>query len=290
MGIEPRQGLSLNELVEIRRLAELCNQAEGIQLKLNWDMLKERSQQHTNDFLYYEDGQLVVFLGIYSFQSTEAEISGMVHPDYRRRDIFGQLVEAALDACRQRSFPKLIFICQNGSASGKAFLASLGTVYSFSEYLMELTDVNAARDNTAEKKADLEILVATKQDVETLVKLNSSGFSMSEQDAREYVLRTIESKSERTLMAKLNGVPIGKLGIQLEEGSAFIYGFCVLPEYRGQGYGRAILSETIQLLQDKEQSTAIALEVAIENKGALGLYQSCGFQEQNVNDYYELYL
>ncbi|MNW11442.1 ribosomal-protein-alanine N-acetyltransferase [compost metagenome] len=75
----------------------------------------------------------------------------------------------------------------------------------------------------------------------------------------------------------------------LEPGeSGFIYGFCVLPEYRGKGYGRQILSQTITALKEKDQAVEIKLEVSVENEKALGLYESCGFATRNANDYYVL--
>ncbi len=80
------------ELEQVGELANLCNLYDGIQLKLNWSMLKERSGKEYSDFLFYEEDQLVGFLGIYQFQSTEAEISGMVHPKHRRKGIFTRLV------------------------------------------------------------------------------------------------------------------------------------------------------------------------------------------------------
>ena len=103
-GIKPCNGLLQAELKEIQQLAQLCNQADGIRLKLNWDMLMERSSEVTNDFLFYSDGILIGFLGIYIFKSTEAEISGMVHPDYHHQGTvsFSALVEAAKQVCKER--------------------------------------------------------------------------------------------------------------------------------------------------------------------------------------------
>ena len=83
-GLVKKQGLTPEELAEIRQLANKCNEQEGLDLKLNWSILAQREQDQTNDFLYYEDGVLVGFLPLFNFNSTEAEISGMVHPAYRR--------------------------------------------------------------------------------------------------------------------------------------------------------------------------------------------------------------
>ncbi|MGD8192698.1 GNAT family N-acetyltransferase [Brevibacillus ginsengisoli] len=284
-GLVKKQGLTKEELEQIEQLAALCDQAENIQLKLNRDMLRNRPTNETNDFLYYEDNQLVGFLGIYSFRSTEAEVSGMVHPDYRRKGIFRSLLQEAIDECKQREIPKIIFIVHNRSQSGKQLMGSLNVPYSFSEYWMEY---QAGSEGVA-VTGDIELRKATEADRDTVIHLNVTGFSMTEEDSRDYVDSTLSSKSDRTYIASLNGEPIAKICIQLEGGNGFIFGFCVTPELRGRGYGRQILQQTIDLLL-LQQPKRIALEVAVENKNALTLYQSCGFTETGANDYYELIL
>ncbi|WP_173223414.1 GNAT family N-acetyltransferase [Paenibacillus alba] len=290
-GIVPRAGLSPQELEEVRELWEICNRQEGIEIKLNWGTLTDRPAGVTNDFLFYQDDRIVGFLAIYSFLSTEVELSGMVHPDARRQGIFSQLVQTAIDTCRHRQVPKLIFINERSSESGKSFLAKLGSQYSFSEYVMELRGHAAAALPALDEQ--ITIRLADKQDVELLVKLNMSGFNMTEQDTRDYVSQTIEGQKERTWIAELGEQkePIGKIGAMVEaEGTGFIYGFCVVPEFRAKGYGRHILRQTITELQKMDKATYIKLEVSVENEKALGLYESCGFTTKNANDYYELIL
>ena len=86
-------------------------------------------------------------------------------------------------------------------------------------------------------------------------------------------------------MAELNGEIIGKIHISITNNEGFIYGFGVLPDFRGKGYGREILCSALDILK-KKQVDNIYLEVATENKNALGLYESCGFEEIFVMDYY----
>ncbi|MNY72621.1 ribosomal-protein-alanine N-acetyltransferase [compost metagenome] len=62
----------------------------------------------------------------------------------------------------------------------------------------------------------------------------------------------------------------------------------MLPEIRGKGYGRQILSQTITALKQQDHAEHIKLEVSVENEKALGLYESCGFATKNANDYYVL--
>ncbi|UKS25707.1 GNAT family N-acetyltransferase [Paenibacillus sp. HWE-109] len=287
-GILARDGLSPQELKEVRKLWEVCNRQEDIEIKLNWSTLSDRPPGVTNDFLFYQNDRIVGFLAIYSFLSTEVEISGMVHPDARRQGIFRQLVQNAMAICRQRQIPKLIFINERGAESGKAFLTNLGATYSFSEYVMEFKGTAPVLLPAAGEQ--ISIRLASEADTELLVKLNMAGFQMPEQDTREYVSQTINGEKERTWIAEVgeSKEPVGKIGAMVEaEGMGFIYGFCMLPEHRSKGYGRLVLSQTIAELQEREQATYIKLEVAVENEKALGLYESCGFRTKNANDYYE---
>jgi len=81
---------------------------------------------------------------------------------------------------------------------------------------------------------------------------------------------------------------IGKVNLQMSDGgTGGIYGLGVLPEFRGKGYGRAILIFGIEKLKDAK-ATQVMLQVAAENGTALNLYKSCGFQETSVMDYFEL--
>src|SRR5947209_1607857 len=104
-GFYKRQGLTTAELAQIEQLALLCNTYDGLDLKLNWETLRSRPSEQTNDFLYYAADQLVGYLALFSFNAQEAELSGMVHPDQRRRGIFSTLLQEAKRECEQRNIP-----------------------------------------------------------------------------------------------------------------------------------------------------------------------------------------
>ncbi|MBO9597784.1 MAG: GNAT family N-acetyltransferase, partial [Cohnella sp.] len=88
-------------------------------------------------------------------------------------------------------------------------------------------------------------------------------------------------------LAEVGHRVIGKAHLQLSSGTGSIYGLGVLPEFRGQGYGRAILLRAVHRLKEANAGN-IMLQVAVDNINALGLYQSCGFEETSTMDYYEL--
>lgn len=272
-----------DELASIQKLVQLCNEHDGIDLKVNPDMLQSRTGTHTEDFLCYQDGQLVGFLGLYSFHGGEVEVSGMVHPDYRRAGIFRKLQALSAEECKKRSIPQQLFIVQRESGSGKAFVESLGASYSFSEYWMDLQpDRRPALTSHA-----VHLRLAKTEDIDTLVWLNVHGFQMEEQRAREMTQRIEGESNSSTYLIIVQDQPVGKISTNKIEKEGFIFGFCVHPDHQGKGYGRIALGQSIEILLQEGMSN-VSLEVACENSGALSLYESCGFFVKSANDYYKL--
>lgn len=280
-GLIKRQGLSEADLAEIAQLAHICNSCEGLDIKLNWSILRERSTDEVNDLFYYQQGHLVGYLAIYAFNTYEAEVSGMVHPDYRRQGIFSMLLQHASEACRQRELHKLFLIVEHNARSGQAFAASLLAQYHHSEYRMSLGELHAPQHFTP----NLEFRLARPDEGAILAHITTTAFEMDE-DA-EYTPDAFEKPARRYYVALLDGVYVGKIDVSLDEQEGFIYGFCVLPEHQHKGYGRQILARTVQAIYAIGQYN-IALEVEIKNSGALSLYQSCGFYETARYDYYSL--
>ena len=80
---------------------------------------------------------------------------------------------------------------------------------------------------------------------------------------------------------------VGQIGVLFEEEQLYIRGVAILPEYRRHGYGRQMLAATVAAMFAEGQRH-FSLDVATDNERALGLYQSCGFHETNVYEYYDL--
>ncbi|MEC0247331.1 GNAT family N-acetyltransferase [Paenibacillus chitinolyticus] len=280
--------LTHDQLAQVKELEKRCNEYDSITLKLNWDMLENRKAEECSDWLYVEDGKAVGFLALFAFKSSEAEISGMVDPEYRRRGIFRKLFEAAAEECRKRGIPEQLLIVQRGSESGRSFAGYTGAAYEFSEYWMELPS-GYDRDvlSSVISAGQIQLRPAEQADMEVAIRLDVAGFGVTESDARGFNEQKLAAAGESFWIAELEGTPIGKINIQLYDGG-FISGFCVLPEYRGQGHGRVILGKAISIAESKQLQGKLALEVAANNDRALGLYKSVGFVERSVNDYYRV--
>ncbi len=97
-GLLGRQKLSEDELAKARLLQAVCNQYEGLVLKLELGGPPPKSAGQTNAFLYYEGGELVVYCSLYY-----EELCGMVHPEQRRKGTGTLLLAAAVEEYRRRS-------------------------------------------------------------------------------------------------------------------------------------------------------------------------------------------
>lgn len=281
--IHGRQVLSESDLEAIRELAEVCNIHDGIKLKLNWDMLISRQPGNTDDFLYFdESGSLGGYLAIYCFGRPEAEISGMVRPSCRRNGIFSGLLGCAVDECRRRSVSSLLFINDRNSHSGAAFSKVKGASFDHSEHRMELP----GSMDPVEVKFPIVLRKAGVSDIDMLTRLNALCFDMTEEESRSQMLEMVNGTDE-LYISVLGGRDTGMLRLNRENDDIMIYGFGILPEYRGRGFGRATLATAVNLSLSRKPAH-VGLEVDCVNDTALSLYKSCGFRITATYDYYRL--
>lgn len=94
---------------------------------------------------------------------------------------------------------------------------------------------------------------------------------------------------ETTYIAELDGKFVGKIGLERERDDGYIFGFSILPEYRGRGYGRELLSWALRTFKS-ENAKGVCLEVAVQNENALTLYKTCGFRVVSVYNYFKILL
>lgn len=266
------------DLNQIQKLQDICEKYDGITLKLNWEMLRNRSENEKEDFFHYEDGHLVGFLATYSF-GVKVEICGMVHPNFRRKGIFSNLLKEALEIIPKGS--KILLNAPEASSSAKEFVKSQNYSYSFSEYQM------AWKNN--EVKPVEEIVRFTKAkiiDFSFIANLDVVCFGFDKTDAEKYNNRILNEPDRLLYIIEVNNEKIGKMSVQRENNESWIYGFAILPQFQGKGYGRNALLQIIQ--KENQIGNEIHLEVALENSNAKKLYLNCGFKQYNTQDYYKI--
>jgi ribosomal protein S18 acetylase RimI-like enzyme len=278
-------GLGAGELDAIRGLAEICNRHEGLTLKLNWGLLRARPPGRTNDFLCYRDGALIGHAALDECGS-DFELTGMVHPAYRRRGIGSSLLAVATAECRRRGVSRLLLVCEHASSSGGAFVAAHGARlrYASSEYHLEL---DATPGSPPPPSDPLRLRQATSSDVDLLARIRARCFDLPEDESRRRIARDLDESGSRLYVADLAGEPIGSIGTVVEDAGVYIRGVGVLPAHQGRGHGRRLLAAAIAATIAAGH-THLSLDVATRNCNALSLYQSCGFRETNRYAYYDV--
>jgi GNAT superfamily N-acetyltransferase len=283
-GVFPSQGLTEQDALRVKELQSVCNRFEHLEIPVDLEMTSSLSKNETNQFLYYESGQLIGFLSFVGGGNQGVEVSVMVHPKHRRKEIASSLLGAAKYECKRRGFLKWLLVCEEASVSGRAFLRAIGAQYRFSEYGMKLEAVAVNMPQPIQSPLVMER--AEVKDVNVLAHLTAVSFNDSEEKVRRRMAERIQESTHRFYIAKLNGEPIGSLGVVTFE-ATYIIAFGVLPEHRGRGYGRQMLAWTVgTLLSQKHRD--IFIEVVTDNQNALSLYRSCGFKEITTYGYYHM--
>jgi ribosomal protein S18 acetylase RimI-like enzyme len=284
-GLIAKQTLTSSEIAEIEQLINTCNTHDGLRMRIGIEMLRERRGDETNDFLYYADGRLVGYLETDSYGGKEKELTGMVHPDFRRQGIFTALFTAAKEELRQRGVQKLIFVCEHKSESGRAFLATTGAQPAYAEHEMWLGTFRERGRRTqglSMRRADVE-------DIDTIVSFLATD-SGNVDGVKGWVTELMSKPASFWFfLATLNDQPLGTVRLDFMDELIGIYAFEVRLGYRGLGYGREMLEQLIHIAKAQSNKT-IMLDVETGNTNAVGLYLSCGFEVKTTYDYYELNL
>jgi ribosomal protein S18 acetylase RimI-like enzyme len=277
--ISTMKDYSKQSIDQIRILEHLCKTSDRSSLRVGIESLKEIDGDEA--FLCQIDNQLVGFLSWYTSDGIEANINGMVHPDFRRQGVFHDLLKSAASDMQMQGIQTCRFRIPSNSESGMDYIRYLGASAAPSEFLMVFNRAQIAGSS----HSGLAVRLEEDQDLEFMVKCSSQAFGDSESWTRNYLTRTREP-ARITYIAVDNMIPVGMIRVNyLDTNTAVIHDFCVLPSCQGRGYGREILSEVVKILRDQKNSQ-IRLGVVTQNRNALSLYQSVGFEVTAEFNYY----
>jgi len=286
--LEIVQGLDDTQLGGIEALESACGAVDGGRLKLEYPTLRSRPTDVANDFLWLDQpagsatrGAVVAFLGIYQNRSDEVEICGMVHPERRRSGIFTRLLDEALTELRRREAHRVLLIVDRSSGAGVGFAEARRAAVAWSEYRMLQRD-------RPERPGDSEVSVrpGRNEEVDFIRDCLGRAFGLPEEATAE---EDFGRSASDTLIIEHAGERVGVMRAERDPvtADAGIYGFAIVPERQGRGYGRAALLQVTRALWD-EGVASVHLEVLVDNPAALHLYENCGFEALGIEDYYLL--
>ncbi len=285
-----KEYLTGKDYEEIKELMELCLDHDHINLKLELDYKltvtrhSETRMKDINEFLYYLDGRLVSYLGICDFGGNVLELNGMTHPDYRRRGYFRKLLALAVQEAKNKGHESLLLLSDENSGSGVQFIEQAEGKYTKSEYRMKLFENRETGNATAYNDTGIGLKAADKTDLKDIARQNAIYFNTTEESETSLIDEAV--LKDGMYMIKLKGETIGKINVEYDGNSAFIFGFGILPEFRGKGCGKAAFQAVLKIIKEKNIDD-IQLDVETKNRNALNLYKSFGFEEMSVMNYYE---
>ena len=276
-----KENLNNNDFNDINDLKSICFVHDNTNLKIEIDYKlsnvaknNDKTSSIINEFMLYDDNKLIGYAGICDFGGEEIEVNGMVHPDYRRKGIFTRLFSLLKDEFNKRNNKAMLLLSDNNSVSGIEFIKNMTDDFSHSEYDMNL-DMDATQNESFDN------LIFRKALIEDINKIKEANFEF-------FSVNDIEDISSGiTYLLETDNIIIGKVRLEAIDNNGGIYGLEILPEYRGNGYGRELLILSIKKLKESNVKI-INLQVETDNKNALNLYKSCGFKENYTMDYYRL--
>ena len=131
---------------------------------------------------------------------------------------------------------------------------------------------------------DITIRKAGINDVDGIMSVERTGISHPWDKAS--IEATVKDDNKVCVVACVGDEIVGYIYASFVLDEAEIGNICVLPELRGQGVGRKLMEELLNILKSVEV-TRVFLEVESDNEGAIALYEKCGFVRYNERkDYY----
>ncbi len=267
--------LTHQQISGIKELTAICEDHDKITLKLNFDLLENRSNQEKRDFFHYEGDELIGFIGLYGFGDT-VEICGMVHPQHRRKKIFTSLYLDAIALIKDLPFTNILLNAPDRSPFAIEFLETLPCTFSFSEYQMKWEPCPIPQ-----QVKEISLRLAQPNDLPIINVLNKVCFQST-----HTISEIRQTNTEITYMIEKNPTIYGTATIVRNGNQSWICGLAIDPSYQSRGLGSEALRRLVWM--EYERGQKVFLEVSTPNEQAMNIYFRNGFQTFNTQHYFEV--
>lgn len=112
------------------------------------------------------------------------------------------------------------------------------------------------------------------RDIDTCLKLREAVFTHEQGVSRQEDQDGLDD-SARHLLATAEGVPVGTARLLAKGSIGKIGRVCVLPQFRGQGLGVALIEKSLELFRNTPRIDRARLSAQVP---ALGFYEKLGFR------------
>jgi len=296
---------SLDEAKEadVKALIGACAAFDGCSPCVQIDHRLNFRKDMDSWFLLYEEGGLLGLASIFAPRAEEGEIAICVVPEARKKGYAGRLLAAARKALAGGATiggatiggatiggatiggatiggARQLLVCNDRSASGKAFVSRVGGVPEHEEHALRLT-----RQILWQHPDRLKLREGELSDVPVMTRILSAAFNDPGAETEAFVRSSFASGARRAYLGSLKGKIVATCFVADEEGVLSVNTLAVSPEEQGKGYGMEFLCAVLDLIgRDHE----ILIDVDSTNVNAMKLYKNAGFDDIDVVAYYSL--
>jgi len=274
------QHLEHETIAALNALSAICQHHDGNKIATYTELLIHQRPK-PDSLLYYKNKQLIGFAAVFFFEYDNAEISLLVHPQYRKKGYGHTLLHTLLESIQKsRPVGNVNFSVPHGLNTDS--LTAHKLQYQSSEYEMQFQiqhPVDIHLDS-------LDIRVATHADMQVLCLIDQTCFPKTHPYSMHRFETLLSREDHLIFVASYQNQMIGKAHLSWDKKAARLSDIAVLPTMQGQGFGKKIITYCLNQALKIPQSN-ITLSVETHNKNALNLYQHLGFQVINAIDYWE---
>lgn len=227
-------------------------------------------------FMAYDDEKLVGFGLIYADEQSEAEISLIVHPQYRRRGIAKGILHDIRKVCQNYQINNLVYQTERTFLKQNPIFVDK---YSLSfehlpQYLMEWRE-NLIR-HTVDK--ELTMVLVNEKNMVVVAKALAEGFDSDYQTEYQFVRNTLALlKMRQFIFLNEKQAVMGTAAIEIGDEVNYLFAFTIFQKYQNKGYAMAAIGQIIQWIRQNNQ-LPIQLQVEIDHSKAIHVYQKMGFE------------
>ena len=277
--IQSTNTLNDHQLLEAKALIAICQKYDGTFRDPYLSNMLNFAPDMPAFFLYYEKGELVGLLTVYS-DDPDVEVAILVHPNHRRQGIARALYRSFEKETASYPIESVTFQTERIFLENHPDFASNWGLVEDDE-----TETWLGKDRRPYplvNDSNLEVLLADRSYQDQISQLKFQAFS-EEHESREvvdrYVAKALKDPESRLYILLKNGQVIGTCTVDLSSNTNYFYGLAIAELERGKGYGSYLAKSLVnQLIAQNDKAFQIAVEDS--NVGAKRLYEKIGFVTQ----------
>lgn len=267
-------------LLAVEVLSQICTQADGVAPPLQTVHNLNCHREMISWFLAYDESKLVGVLSVFQPMAKEAELSGFVHPQYRRQGIFSDLIALAKNEISCYGDTQILWMVNGGSEQGLHYVQNRGYHLKQIEYTLGYAEALIQPSSNIV----INLRRAQIEDLETVAIIQSSAFSEKQEDAIGIVTRILNDASRENFLGYYQDQPVASVSVFVEGQKANFNAVAVDSAFQGKGYGEAFMIQLMNHYLDRGYT--LTLEVNSENNRAYNLYKKLGFITLEAIHYY----